>query len=34
LNTYDVIVWAEKGGHKIVTQRSDSDGSTRILVQP
>jgi uncharacterized protein (UPF0264 family) len=34
LNTYDVIVWAESGGHKIVTQRKDGDGSTRILVQP
>jgi hypothetical protein len=34
LNTYDVIVWAEKGGHSILTQRKDSDGSMRILVKP
>ncbi len=34
LNTYDVIVWAEKGGHKIITQRKDAAGSIRILVQP
>ena len=34
LNTYDVIVWAEKGGHSVVTQRKDSDGSMRILIKP
>ena len=34
LNTYDVIVWAEKGGHSILTQRRDADGSTRILIKP
>ena len=34
LNAYDVIVWAEQGGHKILTQRKDNNGSTRILVQP
>jgi TusA-related sulfurtransferase len=34
LNTYDVIVWAEKGGHSILTQRRDADGSIRILIQP
>ena len=34
LNTYDVIVWAERGGHKILTQRKDADGSIRILLQP
>jgi len=34
LNTYDVIVWAEKGGHNILTQRKDDDGSIRILIQP
>ena len=27
LNTYDVIVWAEKGGHNILTQRKSPDGS-------
>ena len=34
LNAYDVIVWAEKGGHGILAQRKDGDGATRILVQP
>jgi hypothetical protein len=34
LNTYDVIVWAEKGGHDIVTQRKDAGGSMRILIKP
>ena len=34
LNTYDVIVWAEKNEHKILTQRRDQEGSIRILIQP
>ena len=34
LNAYDIIVWAEKGGHTILTQRRDAEGSMRILVQP
>ena len=34
LNTYDVIVWAERGGHSILTQRKDDNGSIRILIQP
>ena len=34
LNTYDIIVWAEKGGHSILTRRKDADGSIRILIQP
>ncbi len=34
LNTYDVIVWAEKGDHRILTQRKDENGSMRILIQP
>ncbi len=34
LNTYDVIVWAEKGDHNILTQRKDPNGATRILIQP
>ena len=34
LNTYDVMVWAEKGGHSILTRRKEADGSTRILIQP
>ena len=34
LNTYDVIVWAQKGGHKVISQRKEMSGSVRILVQP
>ncbi len=34
LNTYDVLVWAEKGSHSVLTQRKDDDGSMRILIQP
>jgi uncharacterized protein (UPF0264 family) len=34
LNAYDVVVWAEEGGHSILTQRKDADGSMRILIQP
>ncbi len=34
LNTYDVIVWAEKGGHSVLTQRKDSEGAARILIRP
>ena len=34
LNTYDVIVWAEKGGHKVISQRKETSGSVRILVHP
>lgn len=34
LNTYDIKVWAEKGGHRILTQRKNADNSVRILVQP
>ncbi len=34
LNIYDVIVWTEQSGHKLLTQRKDSDGSVRVLIQP
>ena len=34
LNTYDVIVWAEKHGHSILTQRKDPEGGIRILIRP
>ena len=34
LNAYDVIVWAEKGRHQVLTQREDGDGRTRILIKP
>ena len=33
LNTYDVIVWAQKGGHKVVSQRKETNGVVRILVE-
>ena len=34
LNTYDIIVWAEKGQHDIVTQRKDPSGGVRMLIRP
>ena len=34
LNTYDVIVWAEKESHKILTRRKDPSGAIRMLIQP
>ena len=34
LNIYDVIYWAEQAGHRILTQRQDSDGTLRVLIQP
>lgn len=34
LNTYDVIVWSEKFGHEVLTQRQDDDGSIRMLIKP
>lgn len=34
LNIYDVIVWAEKSGHNILTQRKETDGTVRVLIQP
>ena len=34
LNSYDVIVWSEKAGHEILTQRQDADGSFRMLIKP
>ena len=34
LNTYDVLVWAENGGHNVLTQRKDPNGMTRVLIQP
>ncbi|HIA75866.1 MAG TPA: hypothetical protein EYN92_05510 [Dehalococcoidia bacterium] len=34
LNTYDLIVWAEKNSHDIVTQRKDGEGSVRMLIKP
>jgi hypothetical protein len=34
LNTYDVIVWAERGSHEVLTQRRDENGSLRMLIKP
>ena len=34
LNTYDVMVWAEKGHHSVITQREDTGGSVRMLIRP
>ena len=34
LNTYDLIVWAERGNHSIVMQRKDANGSTRMMLRP
>ena len=34
LNMYDVILWAEKAGHQLITQRKETDGTTRVLIQP
>ena len=34
LNIYDVILWAENAGYHLLTQRKDTDGSVRVLIQP
>ena len=34
LNSYDVLVWAEKGNHSVLTQRKDPSGAMRVLIQP
>ena len=34
LNTYDLIVWSEKNGHDILTQRKEAEGSIRMLIKP
>ena len=34
LNIYDVVLWSEQAGHKLLTQRKDTDGSMRVLIQP
>ena len=34
LNIYDVVLWAENSGHRLVTQRKDVDGTLRVLIQP
>ncbi len=34
LNAYDVIAWAEDGGHAILSRRKDETGALRMLIQP
>ena len=34
LNIYDVTLWTEQAGHKLLTQRKDPDGAVRVLIQP
>ena len=34
LNIYDVIYWTEQAGHRVITQRKESDGLVRVLIQP
>lgn len=34
LNIYDVIVWAERAGHSLLSQRRDADGASRVLISP
>ncbi|MFQ5794252.1 MAG: dihydrodipicolinate synthase family protein [Candidatus Bipolaricaulia bacterium] len=34
LNIHDVIVWAEKSGHRLLARRKDPDGTLRLLIQP
>jgi TusA-related sulfurtransferase len=34
LNIYDVTLWAEQAGHHLLTQRRETDGTLRVLIQP
>ena len=34
LNIYDVTLWTEQAGHRLLTQRKDPDGAMRVLIQP
>ncbi|MCI0825960.1 MAG: hypothetical protein J4N90_14525, partial [Chloroflexi bacterium] len=34
LNIYDVMLWAEKGNHRVLSHRKDTDGTVRVLIQP
>ena len=34
LNIYDVIFWSEQAGHRVLTQRKETDGTMRVLIQP
>ena len=34
LNIYDVTLWAEQAGHRLLTQRRETDGTLRVLIQP
>jgi TusA-related sulfurtransferase len=34
LNIYDVLMWAEEAGHRVLTRRKEDDGTLRVLIQP
>lgn len=34
LNIYDVGLWAEQEGHRLLNQRRETDGTLRVLIQP
>ncbi len=34
LTIYDVIDWAQRSGHRLLTQRKEPDGTMRVLIQP
>ena len=34
LNIYDVTLWAEQAGHRLLTQRRETDSTLRVLIQP
>ena len=34
LSIYDVVLWAEQSGHRLLTQRKDPDRAVRVLIQP
>jgi uncharacterized protein (UPF0264 family)/TusA-related sulfurtransferase len=34
LNIHDVLEWAAQDGHRLLTQRTDPDGTVRLLIQP
>jgi len=34
LNIYDVVYWSEQAGHRVLTQRKETDGTMRVLIQP
>jgi TusA-related sulfurtransferase len=34
LNIHDVLEWAAQEGHRLLTQRTEPDGTVRLLIQP